>query len=80
MYEESAWKDAGDDGKNGISFDSLAARKIEQIGSLTSVQDFEAMLARRDSDEWVPKAIREMKNLITDMLDSSSHTINKWII
>lgn len=71
LSEEAAGKDAGDDGQNGVSFDSLAARKTEQIGSSTPVQDFEAMLARRDSDEWVPKAIREMKKLITDLLDSS---------
>ena len=56
---------------SGISYDSLAARKTEQVGSLTLVQDFEAMLARRDSGEWFPKAIREMKKLITDLLDSS---------
>jgi len=71
LSEEAAGKEAGDDVQDGISFDSLAARKTEQIGSLTPVQDFEAMLARRDSDEWVPKAIREMKKLITDLLDSS---------
>ena len=75
MSEEAAGKDAGDDGKNGIS-----SRKTEKIGSLTLVQDFEAMLARRDSDEWVAKTIREMKKLITDLLDSSSHTIKQWIV
>ena len=66
-----AGKDAGNDMYSGISYDSLAARKTEQVGSLTPVQDFEAMLARRDSGEWFPKAIREMKKLITDLLDSS---------
>lgn len=71
LSQEAAGNEAGDDVKNGISFDSLVARKTEQIGSLTPVQDFEAMLARRDTDEWVPKAIREMKKLITDLLDSA---------
>jgi ATP-dependent DNA helicase 2 subunit 2 len=71
LSEEAAGIDAGDDVHSGISFDSLAARKTKQVGSLTPVQDFEAMLARQDSGEWVPKAIREMKKLITDLLDSS---------
>lgn len=71
LSQEAAGNEAGDDLKNDISFDSLVARKTEQIGSLTPVQDFESMLARRDSDEWVPKALREMKKLITDLLDSS---------
>ncbi|KAH9302338.1 hypothetical protein KI387_013921, partial [Taxus chinensis] len=79
---EEVGKDVGDDFadlQSDISFDSLAARKVEQVGGLTPVQDFEAMLARRDSDEWVPKAIREMKKLITDLLDNSynRNTYNK---
>lgn len=58
-----------DDGQ--LSFDSLTVRKVFEVGSLQPVQDFEAMLARRDSDEWVPKAIREMKKLINDLLESA---------
>eukprot|EP00250_Pteridium_aquilinum_P033977 c6789_g1_i1 orf=114-2246(+) len=58
-----------DDGQ--ISFDSLTVRKVSEVGSIQPVQDFEAMLARRDSDEWVLKAIREMKKLIIDLLDSA---------
>lgn len=58
-----------DDGQ--ISFDSLTARKVNEVGSVQPVQDFEAMLARRDSDEWVPKAIHGMKKIINDLLDSS---------
>eukprot|EP01018_Ginkgo_biloba_P032964 Gb_29968 [translate_table: standard] len=71
---EEDGKAAGDDMadlQSNISFDTLAARKVQTIGSLMPVQDFEAMLARQDSDEWVPKAIREMKKLITDLLDNS---------
>ncbi|XP_058104657.1 ATP-dependent DNA helicase 2 subunit KU80 isoform X2 [Magnolia sinica] len=45
--------------------------KVEEIGDLNPVQDFEAMMARRDSSEWVSKAIRNMKVLISDLLDSS---------
>eukprot|EP00249_Psilotum_nudum_P019619 c27344_g1_i2 orf=370-2505(-) len=54
-----------------ISFDSLTARKVDVVGRLHPVQDFEAMLARRDSDEWVMKAIQEMKKIIVDLLDMS---------
>lgn len=56
---------------SGISFNNLVIRKAEQVGRLTLVVDFEVMLACGDSDEWVPKAIKEMKNLIIDLLDSS---------
>ncbi|XP_057869345.2 ATP-dependent DNA helicase 2 subunit KU80 isoform X2 [Cryptomeria japonica] len=68
---EEVGKDDSVDLQSDISFESLAARKVEEVGGLTPVQDFEAMLARRDSDEWVPKAIREMKKLISDLLDNS---------
>ena len=49
----------------------MTARKVSEVGSLQPVEDFVSMLARRDSDEWVPKAIREIKKTITDLLDSS---------
>lgn len=47
------------------------AIKIEKIGDLTPIQDFEAMIARRDSPEWVDKAIMEMKKKITDLLQQT---------
>ncbi|MCO5563840.1 hypothetical protein L7F22_017489 [Adiantum nelumboides] len=64
-------EDSAMDDVSQISFDSLTARKVSEVGSIQPVQDFEAMLARRDSDEWVMKAIREMKKLIVDFLDSA---------
>ncbi|KAI5079496.1 hypothetical protein GOP47_0004975 [Adiantum capillus-veneris] len=64
-------EDSAMDDVSQISFDSLTARRVSEVGSIQPVQDFEAMLARRDSDEWVPKAIREMKKLIVDLLDSA---------
>ena len=33
--------------------------------------DFEALLARRDSTEWVGKAIQGMEKMIFDLLDSA---------
>ncbi|EFJ38580.1 hypothetical protein SELMODRAFT_74928, partial [Selaginella moellendorffii] len=56
---------------SGLSFDSFATRQVEEVGSLNPVQDFQTLLARRDSDEWVGKAIQGMKKIIIDLLDSS---------
>ncbi|KAL2644979.1 hypothetical protein R1flu_012566 [Riccia fluitans] len=59
-----------EDGKP-LSLEFLTGKKVEEVGSLNPVQDFEALLARRDSDKWVGKAIKEMKKIITDLLDSA---------
>ena len=45
--------------------------KVETIGDLTPVQDFEAMFVRRDSPDWVVKAINDMKNKIFDLVEDS---------
>ncbi|XP_073102897.1 ATP-dependent DNA helicase 2 subunit KU80 isoform X1 [Elaeis guineensis] len=44
---------------------------VEKIGNLNPVQDFEAMMARRDSSKWVSKAIKEMQNHVSDLLENS---------
>ncbi|KAL3698242.1 hypothetical protein R1sor_012318 [Riccia sorocarpa] len=59
-----------EDGKP-LSLDFLTGKKVEEVGSLNPVQDFEALLARRDSDKWVAKAIKEIKKIIIDLLDSA---------
>ncbi|XVF79891.1 hypothetical protein PTKIN_Ptkin15bG0027000 [Pterospermum kingtungense] len=41
---------------------------IEKIGDLTPVQDFEAIMSRRDSSDWVRTAIMEMRDKILDLL------------
>ncbi|OWM64948.1 hypothetical protein CDL15_Pgr028666 [Punica granatum] len=63
---------------NGISAstaadatDSKTAVKVEKIGNLTPVQDFEAMMSCRDSPEWVNKAIKDMSNKIYDLVEDS---------
>ncbi|XP_010277368.1 PREDICTED: ATP-dependent DNA helicase 2 subunit KU80 [Nelumbo nucifera] len=48
-----------------------SAVKVDKIGDLTPVQDFEAMMSRRDSTEWVNKAIKDMKNIIFDLVENS---------
>ncbi|KAK9273866.1 hypothetical protein L1049_018678 [Liquidambar formosana] len=44
---------------------------VEKIGDSTPVQDFEAMISRRDSPQWVAKAIKDMKNKIFDLVEDS---------
>ncbi|XP_076945842.1 ATP-dependent DNA helicase 2 subunit KU80-like [Bidens hawaiensis] len=50
---------------------STSEVKVETLGDLTSVSDFEAMISRRDSPEWVSKAIFAMKNKILDLVENS---------
>ncbi|PWA51740.1 Ku70/Ku80 beta-barrel domain-containing protein [Artemisia annua] len=58
-----------DQSTDGVA--STSTVKIETIGDLTPVQDFEAMISRRDSPEWVSKAIYGMKNKVIDLVESS---------
>ncbi|XP_015902813.2 ATP-dependent DNA helicase 2 subunit KU80 [Ziziphus jujuba] len=58
------------------AIEHASAVKIEKIGDLTPIQDFEAMISRGDSPEWVDKAIKEMKTKILELLkDTSSEKI-----
>ncbi|KAI3692357.1 hypothetical protein L6452_32171 [Arctium lappa] len=50
---------------------STSTVKVETIGDLTPVPDFEAMISRRDSPEWVSKAIFGMKNKVFDLVENS---------
>ncbi|KAL0397780.1 UNVERIFIED_CONTAM: ATP-dependent DNA helicase 2 subunit KU80 [Sesamum calycinum] len=45
--------------------------KVEKIGDSNPVQDFEAMISRRDSPEWITKAIQSMKDKIFDLVENS---------
>lgn len=54
---------------NSIEYTSTI--KVEKIGDLTPVQDFEAMMSRRDTAEWVSKAIKDMKNKIFHIVEDS---------
>lgn len=53
------------------SIENKSAVKVEKIGDLTPVQDFETMMSRRDGPEWVGKAIKDMKNKIFDLVEDS---------
>ncbi|CAM8926500.1 unnamed protein product [Rhodiola kirilowii] len=53
------------------SADPVLLIKSGGIGDAAPVEDFEAMMSRRDSPEWVEKAIMDMKNKIFDLVEDS---------
>lgn len=77
-------KPSGSDEKNlgkesdGLddSIESKPIAKVEKIGDLTPIQDFEAMMSRRDNPDWVDKAIKDMKDKILGLLEVSQEKNN----
>lgn len=59
------------DEKPSSSMEKNPTAMVEKIGNVTPVQDFEAMLSRRDDADWVFKAIKGMKNKIYDLVEDS---------
>ncbi|XP_059651548.1 ATP-dependent DNA helicase 2 subunit KU80 [Cornus florida] len=53
------------------SIENASTFKVEKIGDSTPVQDFEAMMSRRDSPKWVSKAVKDMKNKIFELVESA---------
>lgn len=45
--------------------------KVEKLGDSNPVQEFEAMMSRRDSPDWVSKAFQSMKDKIYDLVENS---------
>lgn len=45
--------------------------KVEKVGDSNPVEDFEAMISRRDSPEWVSKAIQSMIDKILNLVEQS---------
>ncbi|KAL8142208.1 hypothetical protein V2J09_015240 [Rumex salicifolius] len=54
-----------------LTAENSSMDKIETIGELTPVQDFEAMLSRRDSPDWVHQALKQMRSKILDLIEDS---------
>lgn len=54
-----------------ISFSKLAPMQVDKVRTADPVKDFETLLARRDSPEWVGKAVQGMKKMIVELLESS---------
>ncbi|KAJ4976962.1 hypothetical protein NE237_002068 [Protea cynaroides] len=59
------------DGQSGSVIKNEPSIKVERIGDWTPVQDFEAIMSRRDSTEWVNKAISDMKGFIFKLVENS---------
>ncbi|GAB2235001.1 hypothetical protein Droror1_Dr00004277 [Drosera rotundifolia] len=53
---------------------STSGPKVDKLGKSNPVEDFEAMLSRRESPDWVNKAITQMKNKILDLVKESSYS------
>ncbi|XP_009604926.1 ATP-dependent DNA helicase 2 subunit KU80 [Nicotiana tomentosiformis] len=45
--------------------------KVEKIGDINPVKDFEEMMSRRDNAGWINKAIQDMKNKTFDLVENS---------
>ncbi|KAF5744319.1 ATP-dependent DNA helicase 2 subunit KU80-like isoform X2 [Tripterygium wilfordii] len=77
LRERPSLSDEGDgygnvsDAQDVTSIESKPVIKVEKVGDLTPVQDFEALMSRRDSPHWVGKAIKEMRNKIFNLVEDS---------
>ncbi|KAG9445380.1 hypothetical protein H6P81_016720 [Aristolochia fimbriata] len=69
--EREDLQEEGPEIESGDVTRSSLVKKVDEIGNLTPIQDFEAMMARRDSPIWVSKAIKGMKVFIYDLLENS---------
>lgn len=67
--EEDHGKNDDAEAINSIEYTSKI--KVVKVGDLTPVQDFEAMMSRRDGAEWVKKAIKDMKEKIFTIVEGS---------
>ncbi|KAG8391672.1 hypothetical protein BUALT_Bualt01G0211700 [Buddleja alternifolia] len=61
----------GGDGQAMDAIEYTSEVKAEKIGDSNPIQDFEAMISRRDSPQWVSKAIQSMKRKIFDLVENS---------
>ncbi|KAL6569394.1 ATP-dependent DNA helicase II subunit 2 [Orobanche minor] len=61
----------GTSGQAMDAVESTSKVKVEKIGDSDPVQDFEAMISRRDSPQWVSKAIQSMKDKIFNLVENS---------
>ncbi|CAA0277623.1 ATP-dependent DNA helicase 2 subunit KU80 [Arabidopsis thaliana] len=64
-------KPSGSDDEDNrmITYDAKE-NKIDIVGDANPIQDFEAMISRRDKTDWTEKAITQMKNLIMKLVEN----------
>ncbi|KAM7260780.1 hypothetical protein ACFE04_026255 [Oxalis oulophora] len=70
--DEGEVGDPTDTGVANSTENKLVVFEVDQIGDLTPVQDFEAMMSRRDSPTWIIKALTDMKKKIYKLVGDSS--------
>lgn len=78
--EEDGYEDIPTDFKVVNSIEKEPLAKIEKIGDMTPVQDFEAMMSRRDSADWIAKALKDMQNKIVNLVENSQEGNNYFAI
>jgi ATP-dependent DNA helicase 2 subunit 2 len=61
-----------DDEDNRMITYNADENKVDTIGDANPIQDFEAMISRRDNNEWIDKAISQMKNRIVKLVEDGS--------
>ncbi|CAK7347919.1 unnamed protein product [Dovyalis caffra] len=71
LREKPSGSDEGEGYENAINALAVRPIKVEKIGDSSPVQDFEAMMSRRDSPDWVSKAIKDMENKIHNLVENS---------
>ncbi|KAI3843977.1 hypothetical protein MKX03_000342, partial [Papaver bracteatum] len=54
-----------------LSLKNESSQMVDKVGSETPIEDFEAMMTRKGRADWVDKAIKDMKNLIFDLVENS---------
>ncbi|KAG2314346.1 hypothetical protein Bca4012_065016 [Brassica carinata] len=66
-------KPSGSDDEDNrmITYDANE-KNVDTVGDANPVQDFEAMISRRDGNDWIDKAISEMKKLIVKLVEDST--------
>ncbi|KAM3264469.1 ATP-dependent DNA helicase 2 subunit KU80 [Capsicum annuum] len=69
--EEREEFDKDADAKAIDSMEYSSKTKVEKVGDVNPVEDFEEMLSRRDDPKWINKAIHDMKNRIFDLVENS---------
>ncbi|KAJ8565453.1 hypothetical protein K7X08_008029 [Anisodus acutangulus] len=69
--EEREEFDKDADAKAIDSMEYSSKMKVEKIGDVNPVKDFEEMMSRRDDPKWINKAIQDMKNRIFDLVENS---------
>lgn len=61
-----------DDEDNRMITYNANEKNVDTVGDANPVQDFEAMISRRDGNDWIDKAISEMKKRIVKLVEDST--------